>query len=73
MAGQLQRGNAQQHPEETRYKKGCDHAHPDGHAQLRREEGRGVGPYSPEGRLGQRELSRVAQDDVQPQAGDRRS
>ena len=66
---QLQRGNAQQHPEKGRHEECGDHAGPHGHAQSRRENGRGVGPHSPEGRLGQRQLTRIPQDDVQPQTG----
>ena len=73
VAGQFEGGNAQQDPEEGRHEEGGEHPRPYGQAELGGENGRGVGPHSPKRRLRQRQLTRVSQDDVQSQAGHRKT
>ena len=69
VAGELQRRNAQEYPEECRHNKRGEQAHPGGHPELGCKQCRRVGPHTPEGRLSQGELPPITQDNVQPEAG----
>jgi len=70
MTGKLQAGNAQQDAADPPHGRTAEHPKPYGDAESHRKQGRGIGTDPHEGHLSQIDLARVAQENVQSQAGD---